>query len=193
MPRLLTPLTFGFVTLIALPAHAAQEGPALSPFAGDLGNAIWTLAIFVVVVIVLGKFAWGPVLGLLKQREEFIHRSLSDAKRERDEAEARLKEYAAKLQSANAEGARIVEDASKDAERLRIELRERAKAQADTLVANAERQIQLETARALQQIRTEAVELSVMIASKLIQRNLTKEDNERLIEEALKQVEGPKH
>ena len=55
---------------------------------------------------------------------------------------------------------------------------------------NAGRQIQLETTRALQQIRTEAVDLSVMIASKIIQRNLSKEDNERLIDEALRQVTG---
>src|SRR5262249_38330231 len=158
-----------------------------------LGNALWTLVIFVLVVIVLGKFAWGPVLTLLRQREEFIYRSLSDAKRDRDEAEARLKEYAAKLQSAHAEAVAIVETARGDAERLRQDLRERAKAEAEGLVKNAERQIQLETARALQQIRTEAVDLSVMIASKLIQKNITKEDNERLIEEALKQVEGPKH
>jgi len=60
-------------------------------------------------------------------------------------------------------------------------------------VKNAERQIQLETSRALAQIRHEAVELSVMIASKIIQRNLTKEDNERLIDDALKQVEGRRH
>ena len=60
-------------------------------------------------------------------------------------------------------------------------------------VRGAERQIQLETARALQQIRHEAADLSVMIASKLLQRNLSKEDNERLIEDALKQVEQRKH
>jgi F-type H+-transporting ATPase subunit b len=72
-------------------------------------------------------------------------------------------------------------------------MRQKARLEADAIVKNAERQIQLETARALQQIRTEAVDLSVMIASKLIQRNLTKEDNERLIEEALKQVQGPQH
>jgi F-type H+-transporting ATPase subunit b len=192
MTKLLKPLTLGFVALTAVPAYA-QEGPTLSPFAGDLGNAIWTLAIFVIVVIVLGRFAWKPMLGLLQRREEFILRSLSEAKRDRDEAEARLKEHSAKLQSAHAEAARIIENARKDADRLRAELRDRGKAQADTLVASAERQIQLETARALQQIRREAVDLSVLIASKLIQRNLSKEDNERLIEEALKQVEGPKH
>ena len=73
---------------------------------------------------------------------------------------------------------------------MREEIRQRAKSDAEKLIAGAERQIQLQTNRALEQIRREAVDLSVMIASKIIQRNLTKEDNERLIDEALKQVEG---
>jgi F-type H+-transporting ATPase subunit b len=178
-------------TALSLPAAAQEhEAVALSPFAGDLGNAIWTLVIFLVVVLLLGKFAWGPVLGLLRQREEFIHKSLSDAKRDRDEAEARLKDYAAKLQSAQAEALTIVEGARRDGERLREELRQRAKAEADTQITNAQRQIQLETTRALQQIRHEAVDLSVAIASKLLQRNISKEDNEKLIDEALRQIDG---
>ena len=183
-------LIVAFLTLTALPIHAAEDAPALSPFAGNLGNAIWTLGIFVIVVIVLGKFAWGPVLGLLQQREEFIHRALSDAKHDRDEAEARLKAYSAKLHSAHAEAATILEETRRDAERLREEVRQRAKAEADKMITNAQRQIQLETSRALVQIRREAVDLSVMIASKIIQRSLSKEDNERLIDEALKQVES---
>jgi F-type H+-transporting ATPase subunit b len=69
-------------------------------------------------------------------------------------------------------------------------LRLNARGEAYGIVRNAERQIQLETARALQQIRHEAVDLSVMIASRIIQRNLSKEDNEKLIDEALRQVEG---
>ena len=94
------------LTVLTLPVAAQEhEAVALSPFAGNLGNAVWTLVIFVIVVVVLGKFAWGPILGLLQQREEFIHRSLSDAKRDRDEAEVRLKEYSAKLVSAQAEAA----------------------------------------------------------------------------------------
>ena len=181
---------FALFVLAAVPAAAAEPAAeALSPFAGNVGNAVWTLAIFVIVVIMLGKFAWGPVLGLLQQREEFIHRSLSDAKRDRDEAEARLKEYVAKLQSARVEAAALVDQARSDAQRLRDELTQKARADADQLVRNAERQIQMETARAVQQIRKEAVDLSVMIASKIIQRNITKEDNERLIDDTLKQLE----
>jgi F-type H+-transporting ATPase subunit b len=184
-------LAAAVLALTAFPLYAAEEAPAaLSPFAGDVGNAVWTLVIFVIVVVVLGKFAWGPVLGLLKQREEFIHHSLSEAKRSRDEAEARLKEYGAKLQSANAEVATRIEEARRDGARLREELHQKAKAEADVILKNAERQIELQTARALQQIRSEAVDLSVSIASKLLQRNLTKEDNERLIAEALSQVHG---
>ena len=76
-------LIVAFLALTALPIHAAEEAQALSPFAGNLGNAIWTLGIFVIVVIVLGKFAWGPVLGLLFLRhadERFaeIEKTLKD-------------------------------------------------------------------------------------------------------------------
>jgi F-type H+-transporting ATPase subunit b len=188
-PRLFTGAVLA-TTVLSLTAAAQEHEVQLSPFAGNVGNAVWTLLIFVIVVILLGKFAWGPVLVLLKQREEFIHRSLSDAKRDRDEAEARLKEYAAKLQSAQREAVAIVEGARRDAERLREELRERARTEADTLIKNAERQVQLETSRALQQIRQEAVDLSVTIASKLLQRNISKDDNEKLIADALKQIES---
>src|ERR1700733_8280843 len=154
-----------FLALTAMPIHAAEEARALSPFAGDLGNALWTLVIFVIVVVVLGKFAWGPILGLLQQREEFIHKSLADAKHDRDEAEARLKEYTTQLQAARGEAAALIDQARRDAERLRGEIREKARAEAERAVANAQRQIELETSRALEQIRHEAGDLSVMIAS----------------------------
>ena len=62
-------------------------------FAGDLGNAVWTVVIFLVVLVVLGKFAWGPLLSGLQEREQFIRESLEKAKEERDSSEARLAEY----------------------------------------------------------------------------------------------------
>ena len=182
-------LTLAFVALAAAPLFAAEEAP-LSPFAGNVGNAIWTVVIFVLVVVVLGKFAWGPLLSLLKQREDFIHRALSDAKRDRDEAEERLREHAARLQAAQAEAIAIIEEARRDSDRLRQELRERARTEADTMIKNAERQIEAQTTRAVQQLRQEAVDLSVTIASKILQRNISKEDNEKLIADALKQIEA---
>src|SRR5882672_11371004 len=182
-------LTVVLLAIAAIPLHAAEEAP-LSPFAGNLGNAVWTLGIFLIVVIVLGKFAWGPVLSLLQEREQFIHKSLSDAKHDRDEAEARLKDYAAKLQSAQMEAVAIIDEAKRDAERLREELKQRARTEADNMVRNAEKQIEMQTTRAITQIRQEAVDLSVTIASKILQRTISKEDNEKLIADALKQIES---
>ena len=185
-------LTLFAVAALSLPAAAQEhEAVALSPFAGNLGNAIWTLVIFVIVVIVLGKFAWGPVLGLLQQREEFIHKSLSDAKHDRDEAEARLKEYAAKLQSAQAEAA---SDSRRSAPgRRAASARSSAAAQKPRPRHSSPTpsgRFNSKRSRALQQIRHEAVDLSVAIASKLLQRNISKEDNDRLIDEALRQIDG---
>jgi F-type H+-transporting ATPase subunit b len=111
----------------------------------DPGLFIWTILTFLVLLTLLAKFAWGPLLQALAAREETIRQSLADA--------------------------------------------EKARAEADGIIKNAERQIQLETARALEQIRHEAADLSVAIASKLIQKNITREDNERLIDDALKQLQ----
>jgi F-type H+-transporting ATPase subunit b len=186
-------VTVFLLTVLPAAVSAQEHETALSPFSGDVGNALWTVVIFVLVVLVLGKFAWGPILDQLKTREKFIHDALSSAKQEREAAEATLKEYGEKLRAARAEADAIISQSRGDAERLREEMRQKAKGEADTIVQNAERQIRLETGRALQQIRHEAADLSVMIASKLIQRNLSKEDNEKLIEDALRQVETRRH
>jgi F-type H+-transporting ATPase subunit b len=167
-----------------------MDNPLLRP---DPGLFIWTILTFLVLLGLLAKFAWRPLLEALESRQNAIRKSLDDAQQARQELERLNQESANILRKARAEADQIIVSGRSDAERLREEMRQKAKAESDGIVKNAERQIQLETARALQQIRSEAVDLSVMIASKLIQRNLTKEDNERLIEEALKQVEGPRH
>jgi len=77
-----------------------------------------------------------------------------------------------------------------DANRLREELRQQAKQEADRIIANAERQIQLETRRALNQIRHEAVDLSIAIASKILRRTISKEDNQRLIGDVVRQLDA---
>jgi F-type H+-transporting ATPase subunit b len=159
----------------------------------DPGLFIWTILTFLVLLTLLAKFAWRPLLAALDSRQNAIKKSLDDAQQARQELERLNQESAQILTKARAEADEIIVRSRADAERLREDMKQKARAEADAVVKNAERQIQLETARALQQIRGEAVELSVLIASKLIQRNLTKEDNERLIEDALRQVEGPKH
>jgi F-type H+-transporting ATPase subunit b len=167
-----------------------MNNPLVQP---DPGLFIWTILTFLVLLGLLAKFAWRPLLAALDSRQQAIRKSLDDAEQARVELERLNKESALILNKARAEADQIIVGSRADAERLREDMKQKARAEAEAVVKNAERQIQLETARALQQIRTEAVDLSVMIASKLLQRNLTKEDNERLIEEALKQVEGPRH
>ena len=164
-----------------------MDNPLLRP---DPGLFIWTIITFLVLVTILAKFAWGPLLRALESRQELIRKSLDDAQRAKVELERLQQESVQIVRQARVEAESIITQSRAAAGQLREELRQKAKAEADGIVKNAERQIQLETTRALQQIRHEAVDLSVMIASKLLQRNVTKEDNEKLIDEALRQVEG---
>jgi F-type H+-transporting ATPase subunit b len=159
----------------------------------DPGLFIWTIITFLVLLALLAKFAWKPLLAALDSRQETIRKSLEDAQQARLELERLNKESAEIIRTAHVEAESIITQGRADGERLREEVRQKARAEADNIVRNAERQIQLETGRALQQIRREAVDLSVMIASKIIQRNISKEDNERLIEDALKQIDAPRH
>jgi len=167
-----------------------MDNPLVQP---DPGLFIWTILTFLVLLWLLAKFAWRPLLQALEARQELIRKSLEDAQQARRELERVSQESAQILKESRVQAETIIAQSRSDAERLREEMKQKAKAESDTIVRNAERQIQLETGRALQQIRHEAADLSVLIASKLIQRNLSKEDNERLIEDALAQVETRKH
>ena len=167
-----------------------MNSPLLQP---DPGLFIWTILTFLVLVGLLAKFAWRPLLQALESRQDLIRKSLDDAQRAKQELDRLQHESAQIVRAARVEAESIITASRSDGERLRNELREKARTEAEAIIKNAERQIQLETSRAVQQIRHEVVDLSVMIASKLIQRNLTKEDNERLIEDALQQAELRKH
>ena len=156
----------------------------------DPGLFIWTILTFLVLLFLLSKLAWRPLLQALEKRQQAIRQSLDDAQAAKEELARLHQESAQIMRQARAEAETILAQSRTDAGRLREEMRQKAKTEADGIVRTAERQIQLETARALQQIRSEAVDLSVTIASKILQRNLTKEDNERLIAEALKRVQG---
>ena len=159
----------------------------------DPGLFIWTIVTFLVLLALLAKFAWTPLLVALDTRQNAIRKSLDDAQQAKEELERLHVESAQIVQRARNDAEAIIAQSRSDGDRLREELKQKARAEADHIVKNAERQIQLETSRALEQIRHEAIDLSVMIASKIIKRNLSKEDNEKLIDDALKQVETPRH
>ena len=155
----------------------------------DPGLYIWTILTFVVLLALLAKFAWRPLLQALEERQAQIRKSLDDAQQARQELERVQHESAQLIARARVEADGIVSQSRADAERLRQELRESARAEAATLLKNAEKQIELQTVQAIRQIRSEAVDLSVLIAEKLIGRHLSKEDNERLIAETIDQFD----
>jgi len=156
----------------------------------DPGLYIWTIVVFLVLLALLGKFAWRPLLEALDARQESIRRSLDDAAKAKQELERLQVESQRILAEARAEADTIVARTREDANRLRDEMRTKAQQESANIVKNAQKQIELETARAVQQIRHEAVDLSIAIASKLLQRNVSKADNERLIEDTFKQLEA---
>ena len=165
-----------------------MDNPLVQP---DPGLFFWTIAVFLVLLFLLKRYAWGPLLAALDERQAGIRKSLDDADRARKELEQVREEAEAIIGKARAEADGIVSDARADGAKLREDLRRHAQQEAQAIAQNAERQIQQERDRALQQIRQEAVDMSLMIASKLIRRNLTAEDNASLIDEALKQVQPP--
>lgn len=157
----------------------------------DPGLFIWTIAVFLTLLLLLKRFAWGPLLAALEQRRAGIRKSLDDADRARKDLEQVQQESETIVRKARAEAETIVSTARADGAKLRDELRRQAQEEAQAILQNAERRIEQERDRALAQIRREAVDVSLMIASKLIRRNLTKEDNDALIDDALEQV-GPR-
>jgi F-type H+-transporting ATPase subunit b len=189
--RALFALTF---LATALPAIAQEHGgdahaePSL--FAGDIGNVFWTVLIFGLVLFVLGKFAWGPLLGSLQARESFIRESLETAKRDREAAEARLREYEERLAAARTEASAIVEEGRRDADVVRRQIEASAKAESEKMVERAKREIQLATDTATKELYTLSASLATQMAARVIGRELTPQDHERLISEGIQGIGG---
>ena len=156
----------------------------------DPGLAIWTIIVFLVLFFSLKKFGWNPLLRALEARQEKIKKSLDDAEKAQQELERLNRESAEILRKAHVEADSIVSKSVAEGEKLREEIKQKARVEADAIIRDARSQIETETGKALRQIRSEIADLSVMVASKLIQRNFTKEDNDQLIEETLKQIES---
>jgi F-type H+-transporting ATPase subunit b len=155
----------------------------------DPGLFIWTIFTFLVLVALLARFAWRPLLDALDRRQQLIAGAVDDARKAREELERVQQDASRLLAEARVEAGAILTRARADADRFREEMREKAMADAATLTRNAERQIEHETARAIQQIREEAVELSVAIAAKLLKRDVSRGDADALVRDAIQQIE----
>ena len=167
-----------------------MDNPLVQP---DPGLFIWTILTFLVLLYLLARFAWGPLLKALEERQETIRKSLDDADQATQELKRLQQESAQIIAEARADAQSIVATSRAAAETVREDVKQKAKGEADALVRGAQRQIQIETARALQQIRHEVVDLSLAVASKLIKKNLTQEDNEALIQDSLAQIDASRN
>lgn len=176
---------------LALPAWASDTAagePNL--FAGNLGNAVWTLVIFGAVLFVLGKYAWGPIIKGLKEREDFIRDSLSKAKTEREAAEAQLKAYEDRLTTARSEATAIVEEGRRDAEAVKAKIEQQAKVEADKMIERAKREIEIATNTAIKDLYSRAGALATEAASRIIRQELSATDHQRLITDAIARLEA---
>jgi F-type H+-transporting ATPase subunit b len=182
-------VALGATAAPALAAEAQEHGGATGgPFEGNIGVALWTLVIFALVIFVLGRFAWGPILGGLQAREKFIRESLQKAKADREAAEARLKEYTDKLVAARGEATAIVDEARRDADEVRRRIETEGRAEANALIERARREIGIAKETAVKELYILAARLTTQAASKVLRREITPSDHERLIRDAMQEL-----
>jgi F-type H+-transporting ATPase subunit b len=166
-----------------------MNNPLVQP---DPGLFIWTIATFLVLLLLLAKYAWKPLLQALESRQESIRKSLDDADQAKRELEQLQQQSEKIIQQARVSAESIVEKSRSDAEKVREDLKVKAKEEAESILRNAQRQIEVQTRQALQDIRNEVADMAVLIAGKVLERNVSKEDNQRLIDDALKQMQASK-
>jgi F-type H+-transporting ATPase subunit b len=172
----------------AAPALAREAAPKTDLLAPNLGLMAWTLIIFVILAIVLSKFAFGPITASVRAREQALEEAINAAKRDREEAAALLAEHRAALDASRGEAQKLIAEARVAAERVRADLVEQAHAEQAGLLARARQEIENEKVRAINELRREAVDLAILGAGKVIEKNLDQASNRQLVESFLASV-----
>ncbi|UCC73414.1 MAG: F0F1 ATP synthase subunit B [Gemmatimonadota bacterium] len=185
-----------FATVLVMPLVAAV--PALAQeehVAGGglfdinwLGLMFWTWLVFAALLLVLRKWAWGPILGALEAREERIQNTLDGAARHRDEASRLLDEQRKLLDDSRDQAQAILADSRKAADRLRAELLDATRKQKDQILASARDDIERERDEALQVLRREAVDLSIFAAGRVLHKEVDSKENRRIVEDYLESL-----
>jgi len=174
--------------LVAAPALAQEEAPKADLLSPSYGLMAWTLIIFVVLAIILSRFAFGPITAAVRAREAALEEAITAAKRDREEAAKLLAEHRAALDASRGEAQKLIVDARVAAERVRAELIEQAHAEQANMLARARQDIEAEKSRAIAQLRREAVDLAIAGAGKVIDKNLDQASNRQLVESFLASV-----
>ncbi|WP_409303211.1 F0F1 ATP synthase subunit B [Peribacillus sp. SCS-155] len=171
-------LTSGFIL------GAAAEG-GLHFNSGDI---IFQLVMFIILLALVKKFAWGPLMGIMKEREQLIAKEISDAEASRAEASKLLEEQRELLKQSRTEAGELIENAKKQGEAQREDIITSARAEAERIKESAKREIVQEKEKAVAQLREQVASLSVLIASKVIEKELSEADQQNLINEYIKEA-----
>ncbi|MDF2787398.1 MAG: synthase subunit [Neobacillus sp.] len=170
-------LTNSFV----LGAAAAHSGV-------NWGDIIFQLAMFIILMVLLKKFAWGPLMGIMKQREEHVAGEISAAEQSRVEAKKLLEEQRSLLKEARSEAQVLIENAKKQGDIQREEIIAVARTEADRIKESAKLEIEQQKEKAVAAIREQVASLSVLIASKVIEKELNAADQDKLINEYIQEA-----
>nr|WP_155669807.1 F0F1 ATP synthase subunit B [Ornithinibacillus caprae] len=146
------------------------------------------LFFFIVLLFLVGKFAWGPVMNMMQKREEYVANEIESAEKSRAEAEKAAKEATEQLKQTKQEAQKIIEDAKNAGVKQERDIIESARLEATRIKEAAQEEIQNEKEKALQALQDQVASLSVLIASKVIEKELNEQDQEKLINDYIKEV-----
>ena len=166
--------------------QAGHEGG--SPMQAEPNLWPWTLIAFIAVFVVLWKFAFPKIIEALESRNEKIEGDLKNAELTRDEAEKLLAEYKAQLDEARTEAKKIMDEGKALGENLRKETIEKAQEEANQLIARAQEEIAREKDKAIKELQSQIADISIEVASKVIQKSLSKEEHSELIDQYVSEV-----
>ncbi|MBP7735298.1 MAG: F0F1 ATP synthase subunit B [Spirochaetes bacterium] len=154
----------------------------------DPGLLLWTIVTFLIMVLVLWKAAWKPIVDSMDARAEKIRFDIDNAERTRQEAEKLLTQHKTMMDNARNEASQIIAKGREEAEKIKADIVEKATTESRTIADRAKKEIDLAKDKALLDIKTEVVLLSTEIASKIINKNIKPEDQKALVEEALNKI-----
>ncbi len=166
-------------------AVAAEGAAAANPFAGTMYQSIAAAIVFLILLTVLWKFAWGPILTGLQDREQKIKSDLDQAQAAADEAKATLEQYQRQLAEATAEAARIIEQGKADAHKIAASLKDQAQAEITQMRERAQADIQSAKQQAITDVYTQAATLATGVAGQILGREVKATDHQRLIDESI--------
>ena len=181
---------FAGVAIVATPSalFAAEGGPGL--FYVNYGLSVWATLVFVALLGILWKFAWGPLLSQVEARENRIQGALDESKSAREEAAKLLEEHRAQLADARRQANELIAEGKAAGERLRKELEEKARTEAQGIVDAARREIERERDAAIAELRRESVELALAAAAKLMHERMDDAKDRELVVSYLENVTG---